>query len=137
RRDRLPLLRRRPRHRDPHPHGRRQGRDRPRAGRRRDGGGRAAGAPVRGVAGEDEGRGEGDRARLRTAGVVMRVLVLDNYDSFTYNLVQYLGELQAEIQTVRNARATVPERLEMGFERCVISPGPCTPDDAGITLELV
>jgi anthranilate synthase/aminodeoxychorismate synthase-like glutamine amidotransferase len=67
----------------------------------------------------------------------MRVLVLDNYDSFTYNLVQYLGELQAEIQTVRNDRATVTELLEMGFERCVISPGPCTPDDAGITLELV
>jgi anthranilate synthase/aminodeoxychorismate synthase-like glutamine amidotransferase len=67
----------------------------------------------------------------------MRVLVLDNYDSFTYNLVQYLGELQAEIQTVRNDRATVPELLEMGFERCVISPGPCTPDDAGTTLELV
>jgi anthranilate synthase/aminodeoxychorismate synthase-like glutamine amidotransferase len=67
----------------------------------------------------------------------MTVLVLDNYDSFTYNLVQYLGELGAEIETVRNDRASVDELLQRGFERCVISPGPCTPDDAGITLELV
>jgi anthranilate synthase/aminodeoxychorismate synthase-like glutamine amidotransferase len=67
----------------------------------------------------------------------MTVLVLDNYDSFTYNLVQYLGELGAEIETVRNDRAGVDELLERGYERCVVSPGPCTPDDAGITLELV
>jgi anthranilate synthase/aminodeoxychorismate synthase-like glutamine amidotransferase len=67
----------------------------------------------------------------------MRVLVLDNYDSFTYNLVQYLGELGAEVHTVRNDRATVAELLDGGFERCVVSPGPCTPDQAGITLELV
>ncbi len=66
-----------------------------------------------------------------------RVLVLDNYDSFTYNLVQYLGELGAEIETVRNDRASVEELLQRGYERCVVSPGPCTPDDAGITLELV
>jgi anthranilate synthase/aminodeoxychorismate synthase-like glutamine amidotransferase len=67
----------------------------------------------------------------------MRVLVLDNYDSFTYNLVQYLGELGAEVETVRNDRASVDELLAGGYERCVVSPGPCTPDDAGITLELV
>jgi anthranilate synthase/aminodeoxychorismate synthase-like glutamine amidotransferase len=67
----------------------------------------------------------------------MRVLVLDNYDSFTYNLVQYLGELGAEVETVRNDRASVEELLAGGYERCVVSPGPCTPDDAGITLELV
>ncbi len=67
----------------------------------------------------------------------MRVLVLDNYDSFTYNLVQYLGELGAEVVAVRNDRATVDELIEGGYERCVVSPGPCTPDDAGITLELV
>ncbi|HTB69833.1 MAG TPA: aminodeoxychorismate/anthranilate synthase component II [Solirubrobacteraceae bacterium] len=66
-----------------------------------------------------------------------RVLVLDNYDSFTYNLVQYLGELGGEIETVRNDMASVDELLERGYERCVVSPGPCTPDDAGITLELV
>ncbi|HWD10408.1 MAG TPA: aminodeoxychorismate/anthranilate synthase component II [Solirubrobacteraceae bacterium] len=67
----------------------------------------------------------------------MRVLVLDNYDSFTYNLVQYLGELGGEVETVRNDRASVEELLAGGYERCVVSPGPCTPDDAGITLELV
>jgi anthranilate synthase/aminodeoxychorismate synthase-like glutamine amidotransferase len=67
----------------------------------------------------------------------MRVLVLDNYDSFTYNLVQYLGELGAQVETVRNDRASVDELLAGGYERCVVSPGPCTPDDAGITLELV
>ena len=67
----------------------------------------------------------------------MRVLVLDNYDSFTYNLVQYLGELGAEVTVVRNDHASVEELLEMDFERCVVSPGPCTPNEAGITLELV
>ena len=66
----------------------------------------------------------------------MRVLVIDNYDSFTYNLVQYLGELGAEVRTVRNDRATVDELLDGGYERCVISPGPCTPDQAGISLEV-
>jgi anthranilate synthase/aminodeoxychorismate synthase-like glutamine amidotransferase len=67
----------------------------------------------------------------------MRVLVLDNYDSFTYNLVQYLGELGAEVHTVRNDRATVEELLAGEYERCVVSPGPCTPNEAGITLEVV
>jgi anthranilate synthase/aminodeoxychorismate synthase-like glutamine amidotransferase len=66
-----------------------------------------------------------------------RVLVLDNYDSFTYNLVQYLGELGAEVHTVRNDRATVDELLAGGFQRCVVSPGPCTPEKAGIAVELV
>ena len=67
----------------------------------------------------------------------MNVLVLDNYDSFTYNLVQYLGELGADVDTVRNDRATVEELLARRYDRCVVSPGPCTPDVAGITLELV
>jgi anthranilate synthase/aminodeoxychorismate synthase-like glutamine amidotransferase len=67
----------------------------------------------------------------------VRVLVLDNYDSFTYNLVQYLGELGADIETVRNDRASVDELLDGSYDRCVVSPGPCTPDKAGITLELV
>ena len=66
-----------------------------------------------------------------------RVLVLDNYDSFTYNLVQYLGELGAEVDAVRNDRASVQELLDRAYDRCVVSPGPCTPDVAGITLELV
>jgi anthranilate synthase/aminodeoxychorismate synthase-like glutamine amidotransferase len=67
----------------------------------------------------------------------MRVLVLDNYDSFAYNLVQYLGELGADVDVVRNDRASVKELLAAGYERCVVSPGPCTPDVAGISLELV
>jgi anthranilate synthase/aminodeoxychorismate synthase-like glutamine amidotransferase len=67
----------------------------------------------------------------------MKVLVLDNYDSFTYNLVQYLGELGAEVEAVRNDRATVDQLLGRSYDRCVVSPGPCTPDVAGISLELV
>lgn len=65
----------------------------------------------------------------------MRVLVIDNYDSFTYNLVQYLGELGAQVSAVRNDKATVEELLGDGYERCVISPGPCTPNEAGISIE--
>jgi anthranilate synthase/aminodeoxychorismate synthase-like glutamine amidotransferase len=64
-----------------------------------------------------------------------RVLVIDNYDSFTYNLVQYLGELGAEIEVVRNDRAEVGELLARGADRLVISPGPCTPAEAGISVE--
>ena len=67
----------------------------------------------------------------------MRVLVLDNYDSFTYNLVQYLGELGAEVEAVRNDRTTVDELLARAYDRCVVSPGPCTPNEAGISLEAV
>jgi anthranilate synthase/aminodeoxychorismate synthase-like glutamine amidotransferase len=65
----------------------------------------------------------------------MRVLIIDNYDSFTYNLVQYLGELGAEVEVVRNDRASVAELLGREPERLVISPGPCTPADAGISIE--
>ena len=65
----------------------------------------------------------------------MRVLVIDNYDSFTYNLVQYLGELGAEVEVVRNDKATVAELLERRPDRLVISPGPCTPAEAGISIE--
>jgi len=67
----------------------------------------------------------------------MRVLVVDNYDSFTYNLVQYLGELGAEVDAVRNDARPVAELLAAGYDRVVVSPGPCTPDDAGISLELI
>jgi anthranilate synthase/aminodeoxychorismate synthase-like glutamine amidotransferase len=66
----------------------------------------------------------------------MKVLVLDNYDSFAYNLVQYLGELGSQVTAVRNDRASADELLAAGYDRCVISPGPCTPDDAGIALEI-
>ena len=64
-----------------------------------------------------------------------RVLVVDNYDSFTYNLVQFLGELGAEVDVVRNDRASVDELLERAPDRVVVSPGPCTPNEAGISLE--
>ena len=67
----------------------------------------------------------------------MRVLVVDNYDSFTYNLVQYLGELGAELEVVRNDRADVGDLVAQGFDRVVVSPGPCTPDEAGISLAAV
>jgi len=63
----------------------------------------------------------------------VRVLVIDNYDSFTYNLVQYLGELGAEVEVVRNDKATVEELLGREPDRLVVSPGPCTPAEAGIS----
>ena len=65
------------------------------------------------------------------------ILMIDNYDSFTYNLVQYLGELGAEVKTVRNDAITTAEIRELNPRGIVISPGPCTPDDAGISLEVV
>jgi anthranilate synthase/aminodeoxychorismate synthase-like glutamine amidotransferase len=67
----------------------------------------------------------------------VKALVIDNYDSFTYNLVQYLGELGAEIEVVRNDKAEVGELLERGADRLVVSPGPCTPAEAGISVEAV
>jgi anthranilate synthase/aminodeoxychorismate synthase-like glutamine amidotransferase len=69
--------------------------------------------------------------------VHVHVLVIDNYDSFTYNLVQYLGELGAALEVVRNDQASVDELLRTAPDRVVVSPGPCTPDQAGITLEVV
>ena len=63
------------------------------------------------------------------------VLVVDNYDSFTYNLVQFLGELGAQLDVVRNDRATVDELLARAPDRVVVSPGPCTPNEAGISVE--
>jgi anthranilate synthase/aminodeoxychorismate synthase-like glutamine amidotransferase len=65
------------------------------------------------------------------------IFVLDNYDSFTYNLVQYLGELGAEVEVRRNDEVSVGEIEAMRPERIVVSPGPCTPQDAGISIELI
>jgi anthranilate synthase component II len=65
------------------------------------------------------------------------VLVIDNYDSFTYNLVQYLGELGAEVTVVRNDKATVEELQRLRPDRLVVSPGPCTPKEAGISVAAV
>jgi anthranilate synthase component 2 len=65
------------------------------------------------------------------------LLMIDNYDSFTYNLVQYLGELGVEVRVVRNDEISVADALALRPERIVISPGPCTPSEAGISVELI
>ncbi|MBI5747100.1 MAG: aminodeoxychorismate/anthranilate synthase component II [Nitrospirae bacterium] len=65
------------------------------------------------------------------------ILMIDNYDSFTYNLVQYLGELGQEIKVFRNDKITIAEIEELKPERIVISPGPCTPKEAGISIEVI
>ena len=64
-----------------------------------------------------------------------RLLMIDNYDSFTYNLVQYLGELGTAVEVVRNDQAGVEDLLGRSPDRLVISPGPCTPRDAGVSIE--
>ena len=63
--------------------------------------------------------------------------MIDNYDSFTYNLVQYLGELGADVQVHRNDRITVEEIERLAPEKIVISPGPCTPNEAGVSVETI
>jgi anthranilate synthase/aminodeoxychorismate synthase-like glutamine amidotransferase len=65
------------------------------------------------------------------------IFVLDNYDSFTYNLVQYLGELGAEVMVKRNDQVTLADIEAMSPEKILISPGPCTPQDAGISIDLI
>jgi anthranilate synthase component 2 len=65
------------------------------------------------------------------------LLMIDNYDSFTYNLVQYLGELGADVQVHRNDRITLDEIERLGPEKIVISPGPCTPNEAGVSVEAI
>ncbi len=65
------------------------------------------------------------------------ILMIDNYDSFTYNLVQYLGELGAEVEVHRNDAITIEDIERMAPERIVLSPGPCTPNEAGVSLDVV
>ncbi len=65
------------------------------------------------------------------------LLMIDNYDSFTYNLVQYFGELGAEVRVYRNDQITVNEVEKLAPEKIVISPGPCTPNEAGISIEII
>ena len=65
------------------------------------------------------------------------ILMIDNYDSFTYNLVQYLGELGAEVKVARNDEISIDEVARLRPARIVISPGPCTPDEAGISLAVI
>ena len=64
------------------------------------------------------------------------ILMIDNYDSFTYNVVQYLAELNADVQVYRNDEITISEIEQLAPEKIVISPGPCTPNEAGISVEL-
>lgn len=65
------------------------------------------------------------------------ILMIDNYDSFTYNVVQYLGELKADVKVVRNDEITVNEIADLAPEKIVISPGPCTPNEAGISVATI
>ncbi len=65
------------------------------------------------------------------------LLVIDNFDSFTYNLVQYFGELGVEQKVVRNTAISKEEAVALNPERVVVSPGPCTPDEAGNSLEII
>lgn len=65
------------------------------------------------------------------------ILMIDNYDSFTYNLVQYLGELKADVKVVRNDEITIAEIAAMKPEKIVISPGPCTPNEAGVSVDTI
>lgn len=67
----------------------------------------------------------------------VKVVMIDNYDSFTYNLVQYFGELGADVTVVRNDQATVDELEAMRPDKIVISPGPCTPREAGISVDAI
>jgi anthranilate synthase component 2 len=65
------------------------------------------------------------------------ILMIDNYDSFTYNIVQYLGELGADVKVVRNDEITLAEIEQLAPERIVVSPGPCTPNEAGISMPVI
>lgn len=67
----------------------------------------------------------------------MNVLMIDNYDSFTFNIVQYLGELGAKVQVIRNDAETLEQITQRDFSHLVISPGPCSPNEAGISMEVI
>jgi len=67
----------------------------------------------------------------------MKVLMIDNYDSFTYNLVQYLGQLKAEVEVVRNDQVSVDQILHNNASHIMISPGPCTPNEAGVSMAVI
>ena len=82
------------------------------------------------------GPGRPDRRPIRPISAAM-ILVIDNYDSFTYNLVQYLGELGADLRVRRNDEVTVDEVGELAPEAIVLSPGPCAPAQAGVTVPII
>jgi len=70
-------------------------------------------------------------------GAKNMLLMIDNYDSFTYNLVQYFGELKAQVSVYRNDQISVDEVIKLNPEKIVISPGPCTPNEAGVSMQLI
>jgi anthranilate synthase/aminodeoxychorismate synthase-like glutamine amidotransferase len=76
-------------------------------------------------------------ASLRDKKDFNMILVIDNYDSFTFNLVQYLGELGAEMKVFRNDRITVDEAVALNPEKVLVSPGPCTPKEAGVSCDII
>lgn len=90
-----------------------------------------------GVSAAPPATGAGQEPRGADGAWAPRVLMIDNYDSFTYNLVQYLGELGAHLHVVRNDVVEVDELLASDWDAAVVSPGPCTPDDAGISIEVM
>jgi len=76
-------------------------------------------------------------AQILTGRPGVMLLMIDNYDSFTYNLVQYLGELGEDVRVYRNDKINIDEIVKLNPERIVISPGPCSPNEAGISLEII
>ena len=74
---------------------------------------------------------------FRRNGDDFMIIVIDNYDSFTYNLVHYIGEFERDIKVIRNDEMSVPEIMDNNPSKIVISPGPCTPKEAGISVELI
>ena len=109
-------------------------RGRPRAGGRRDRGRLGAGHRVRGDPEQGGGALPGHRGRGRPGGLVTKVVLIDNYDGFTYNLVQYLGELGAEVEVHRRRHRR--RRVERAPTHLVVSPGFKTPDEAGISVDM-
>jgi anthranilate synthase component 2 len=75
--------------------------------------------------------------KFLSGSTFIMLLMLDNYDSFTYNLVQYLGELGEDVRVYRNDEISVDDVVKLNPERIVISPGPCSPSEAGISLEVI
>src|SRR5690606_14031367 len=82
-------------------------------------------------------RGCHGRQRPHSGGELIMLLMIDNYDSFTYNLVQYFGELGADVHVVRNDEVTLIDIERLAPERLVISPGPCSPNEAGISMAAI
>src|SRR5690606_29329097 len=136
----LPRLPRAPRLLHRHPHAHAQGRRRLRPGgrghrrrfRARD---RVPGDAPQGA--RRDARRRSRRGRRAREGRREVILFLDNYDSFTYNLVQYLGEMNPDLKVVRNDKITVQEALALKPSHIVVSPGPCTPHEAGISMDLI